>query len=606
MNSNQERKKYDMQQAKIMKGGAVAAPSSSSSALLKREETTSVAAVVVELPQVYKALEDLDRAEHRVQRQDPSEISIEELEKARDIYREAIGILLNYMNQCQCHLKNNNDPQSRVAVKTAGNIATTATNTNNTTTNSNRIIQLDVLKERIKLALTHAEDIQEMIGQQRKKTQKSYNVVGKRTVLPFGLSRNRERQDSTQNRLLRSQSEKLHLGRKDRDEIHDSDVACGKLLASSMSADDAVVASSLSSSLGAVGRQPRRQQLQQQQQQRNHVQKRSHLDYKSNNPYIEIIKKEMYVDSKTLTATSWNDIAGLKSAKQALQEAAILPLLRPDLYTGLRSAPRGILLYGPPGTGKTMLVRAVAHESKCILFACSASSMTSKWVGESEKLVRTLFRMAEDVAPSIIFLDEMDALLSRRKSDGNTEQESSRRFKTEFMIQMDGLAAGGGSNRHDNDNHDEHKKKVHVPYPKTLLIGCTNCPWDVDDAVMRRFQRRIYIPLPDKAARMTLWKKLIDKSKESVKLHSRDLEKLVQISQGFSCSDISAIANEAAFGPLRDLGSIEAIRDVSIRDVRPIQMKDFEEAIQNAKKSVSVALLNKYEEWEKEQSTIKV
>ena len=126
--------------------------------------------------------------------------------------------------------------------------------------------------------------------------------------------------------------------------------------------------------------------------------KRSNLNYKQNDPFIEIIKRDLYVDSSSLT-TTWEMVAGLKDAKRALQEAAILPILRPDLYCGLRSPPRGILLYGPPGTGKTMLVRAVAHESQCILFACSASAMTSKWVGEGEKLVRTLFRMASDVAP---------------------------------------------------------------------------------------------------------------------------------------------------------------------------------------------------------------
>jgi spastin len=126
--------------------------------------------------------------------------------------------------------------------------------------------------------------------------------------------------------------------------------------------------------------------------------KKINLNYKKADPFIATIKSDMYVDSSTLT-TTWDMVAGLKDAKRALQEAAILPILRPDLYSGLRSPPRGILLYGPPGTGKTMLVRAVAHESQCILFACSASAMTSKWVGEGEKLVRTLFRMASDVAP---------------------------------------------------------------------------------------------------------------------------------------------------------------------------------------------------------------
>jgi SpoVK/Ycf46/Vps4 family AAA+-type ATPase len=234
-----------------------------------------------------------------------------------------------------------------------------------------------------------------------------------------------------------------------------------------------------------------------------------------------------------------------------------------------------------------MLVKAVAHESQCILFSCSASSMTSKWVGEGEKLVRTLFRMAADVAPSIIFLDEIDSLLGRRKSD-NSEQESSRRFKTEFMVQMDGVAAGGG----DSQN-------------KMLLIGCTNCPWDIDDAVMRRFSRRIYVPLPDRDARKSLWKKLLVKAgmkDGGVDIAPKDVERLIKISEDFSCSDISSIANEAAFGPLREFG-IETIKDVKAEDIRPIKMKDFESAIESTKKSVSSGLLQRYKKWEADQAS---
>jgi SpoVK/Ycf46/Vps4 family AAA+-type ATPase len=181
----------------------------------------------------------------------------------------------------------------------------------------------------------------------------------------------------------------------------------------------------------------------------------------------------------------------------------------------------------------------------------------------------------------------MDSLLGRRKSgSGNGEGEGSRRFKTEFMVQMDGISAGSGDGN------------------KTLLIGCTNCPWDVDDAVMRRFQRRIYIPLPDRDARRTLWKALVEKANGSVKVSSRNLDRLGMLTQGFSCSDIAAIANEAAFGPLRDVGSIEAIKGVSLEDVRPIEMKDFETSIKNAKKSVSVDLLKRYKEWESAQAAV--
>ena len=171
---------------------------------------------------------------------------------------------------------------------------------------------------------------------------------------------------------------------------------------------------------------------------------------------------EFYVPPSDLQRTTWDAVAGLEIVKQSLQETAILPLVRPDLFTGLRT-PQNILLYGPPGTGKTMLVRAAAHESGSHLFVVTSSAVTSKFMGEAEKLVRTLFQVARELAPCILFLDEMDALLSIRKGDGS-EHEASRRMKTEFMVQMDGIR--GNAN---NSTSDEEKTSHHV-----LLIGCTN------------------------------------------------------------------------------------------------------------------------------------
>ena len=189
---------------------------------------------------------------------------------------------------------------------------------------------------------------------------------------------------------------------------------------------------------------------------------------------------------------------------------------------------------------------------------------------------------------SIVFLDEIDALLGKRRSDNNSENEGSRRFKTEFMVQMEGICAGG-------NNEDGAERKV-------LLIGCTNCPWDIDDAVMRRFQRRIYVPLPDLDARKALWKKLLNKGGSNISISSQDTAKMIRMTEGFSCSDILSIANEAAFGPLRDIDSIEEIVGMKKGNVRKIQSNDFLKAIQGAKKSVSSRLLKKYDEWEREQT----
>lgn len=227
-----------------------------------------------------------------------------------------------------------------------------------------------------------------------------------------------------------------------------------------------------------------------------------------------------------------------------------------------------------------MLVRAVANESGCALFVCSASSLTSKWMGDSEKLVKNLFQIAREMAPSIIFIDEMDSLLSTRKSDG--EHEASRRLKTEFMIQLDGIKAM---------NNDQH----------VLVLACTNCPWDVDSAVLRRFPRRLLVPLPDSEARRGLLSHLLKKAgKHSIS--SRQLNDLVKRTDGFSCSDLTAIASEASFGPLRSLGDMKAIRKAREQDVRPIDFKDFERAIGLATKSVSPEQLRRYQEWKEQQS----
>ncbi|KAG5177286.1 P-loop containing nucleoside triphosphate hydrolase protein [Tribonema minus] len=270
----------------------------------------------------------------------------------------------------------------------------------------------------------------------------------------------------------------------------------------------------------------------------------------------------------------WDDIAGLAEAKQTLQEAVILPNLRPDLFTGLRAPPRGVLLYGPPGTGKTMLAKAVATESNFTFFSISASSLTSKYVGEGEKLVRALFRAARARRPSVVFVDEIDSLLSAR---GAGEHEASRRLKTEFMVQLDGACTGGEG--------DE---------GGLLVMGATNLPWELDEAVLRRLARRVYVPLPDGAARAALVARLL--RGQSARLSKADVAAVVAASEGYSCSDLAAVTKEAAMQPLRDLGS--NIRTARANQVRPITLADFERALGVITPSVAPQSLARFQRWE--------
>jgi hypothetical protein len=217
----------------------------------------------------------------------------------------------------------------------------------------------------------------------------------------------------------------------------------------------------------------------------------------------------------------WDDIAGLEGAKKALKEAVVYPFLRPDLFSGLREPARGMLLFGPPGTGKTMLARAVATESKSTFFSVSASTLTSKWHGESEKLVRALFGLAKALAPSIIFVDEIDSLLSSRSS--GAEHEASRRSKTEFLIQwsdLQGAAAG----------REQSKDKKEGDASRVLVLAATNMPWDIDEAARRRFVRRQYIPLPEHHVRGLQVQNLL--SHQIHDLSDEDIEVLVRITEG--------------------------------------------------------------------------
>lgn len=218
----------------------------------------------------------------------------------------------------------------------------------------------------------------------------------------------------------------------------------------------------------------------------------------------------------------WSDVAGLEIAKNALRETVVYPFLRPDLFMGLREPARGMLLFGPPGTGKTMLARAVATESKSTFFSISASSLTSKYLGESEKLVRALFGLARTLAPSIIFVDEIDSLLSQRSGSG--EHEATRRIKTEFLIQWSDLqraAAGREASERDKERGDANR---------VLVLAATNLPWAIDEAARRRFVRRQYIPLPEPTTRETQFRTLLGQQKHD--LSEQDIKTLVDLTDG--------------------------------------------------------------------------
>eukprot|EP01119_Soliformovum_irregulare_P000043 TRINITY_DN10035_c0_g1_i2.p1 TRINITY_DN10035_c0_g1~~TRINITY_DN10035_c0_g1_i2.p1 ORF type:complete len:555 (-),score=141.32 TRINITY_DN10035_c0_g1_i2:219-1862(-) len=274
---------------------------------------------------------------------------------------------------------------------------------------------------------------------------------------------------------------------------------------------------------------------------------------------------------------SWSDIAGLEDCKQVLQEMVIYPSLRPDIFTGLRSPPKGLLLFGPPGNGKTMIAKAVATESKATFFSISASSLTSKWVGESEKLVRALFAIARYMQPSLIFIDEIDSLLSERSSK---EQDSSRRLKTEFLIQFDGV----GTNSDD----------------RIIVMGATNRPEEIDEAARRRLVKRIYVPLPSEETRSGMIEHLL--SNQEHNLTSRQVATLAKRTEGYSGSDLSALCREAAMVAVRGLGS--QLMNIEQSEISPISMSDFEKSMNQIRASVSAESIKGYQEWNKQYGSL--
>ncbi|KAL3323804.1 hypothetical protein AABB24_038126 [Solanum stoloniferum] len=301
----------------------------------------------------------------------------------------------------------------------------------------------------------------------------------------------------------------------------------------------------------------------------------------------------------------WNDVAGLESAKQALQEAVILPVKFPQFFTGKRRPWRAFLLYGPPGTGKSYLAKAVATEADSTFFSVSSSDLVSKWMGESEKLVSNLFQMARESSPSIVFIDEIDSLCGQRGE--GSESEASRRIKTELLVQMQGVG------------HDDDKK--------VLVLAATNTPYSLDQAIRRRFDKRIYIPLPDLKARQHMFKVHLGDTPHN--LTESDFEQLARKTEGFSGSDISVCVNEVLFEPVRKTqdaeffiktsdglwvpcgprqpGAIQTnMQELAAKGLAskitppPISIRDFDRVLWKQKPTVSKADLEVHERFTKE------
>lgn len=299
-------------------------------------------------------------------------------------------------------------------------------------------------------------------------------------------------------------------------------------------------------------------------------------------PLAETITREIFQRNPNVR---WGDVIGLNETKRLLKEAVVMPLKYPQLFQGLLSPWTGILLYGPPGNGKTMLAKAVATECRTTFFNISASSIVSKYRGDSEKLIRMLFELARHHAPSTIFLDEIDSIMGQRDSGGGgQEHEASRRMKTELLIQMDGLSRTSDV---------------------VFVLAASNLPWDLDAAMLRRLEKRVLVDLPSPDARHALFGSLLAPYTPA----DFNFDESVSRTEGYSGADIKLVAKEACMAPVRRLmEKLEAVDSAPLAAagnqetdwkelMGHVQPSDLLAALEKTRPSTQ-QLLKKYQQWQ--------
>ena len=282
---------------------------------------------------------------------------------------------------------------------------------------------------------------------------------------------------------------------------------------------------------------------------------------------VSLIMKEI----QTSCNTTWDEIAGLESVKKVIKENAVWPLLRPDIFTGIRKLPKVMLLFGPSGLDKRLLAESIATQTSSTFFCLPGTKLNTKWKGKGENLIKSLFKVARNHQLSVIFVEDVENLVSTKPTD---DQENIK-IKSEFISELEKVS-------------DEEQ---------VLVVAATAKPYEISETARKLFGKKIFIYLPDQQTRVKIISKLI--SKEQLEINEQEIELISFLTEGYSELDLVNVCKNAALGPVRSINNFD-LTNIGLEMLRPIRYQDFQDALDQVKASVEKQEVDLFRDWDRQ------